>query len=278
MTPEQIAEKEEERKTRKKEIVMIVIGTFISLILTQIFADILDSIQRSQNRHMSALMVFGNIESFAVSLEKQSEKMGRNDTVGRWLLAQPLAYLDTMSVEELDKLINEALNMNFINRYRTAEKIFESTIDTWDNMDNVAFIDNAGQCFSQMNSVEVYWNDWVKETKNIANEIAGNSDQYPGTSIPSKYMHNEEMRHRMARIHDWRRWMGYVADFMRYLNKQNMQVIGVSDKELDAFIKDLADITEKEQGEHEGRPKSTDYYTPQLNLDSLNTMPPILLQ
>ena len=72
--------------------------------------------------------------------------------------------------------------------------------------------------------------------------------------------------------------MGYVADFMRYLNKQNMQVIGVSDKELDAFIKDLADITEKEQGGHEGRPMSTDYYTPQLNLDSLNTMPPILLQ
>lgn len=65
LTPEQIAEKEEARKSRKKEIVMIVIGTFISLILTQIFADILEYIQRVQNRRMSAMMVLGNVESFA---------------------------------------------------------------------------------------------------------------------------------------------------------------------------------------------------------------------
>ena len=96
LTPEQIAEKEEARKSRKKEIVMIVIGTFISLILTQIFADILEYIQRVQNRRMSAMMVLGNVESFARMLDQHSEAMARNDTVGRWLLAQPLAYLDTM--------------------------------------------------------------------------------------------------------------------------------------------------------------------------------------
>ena len=104
LTPEQIAEKEEARKSRKKEIVMIVIGTFISLILTQIFADILEYIQRVQNRRMSAMMVLGNVESFARMLDQHSEAMARNDTVGRWLLAQPLAYLDTKELESVGSM------------------------------------------------------------------------------------------------------------------------------------------------------------------------------
>ena len=123
-----------------------------------------------------------------------------------------------------------------------------------------------------MNSVEAFWNDWVSETKDLANEIAGNSDLYPGSSISSKYMHNEEMRHRMARFHDWRCWMRYVADFMRYLNRKNMQTIGVKEEELMAFVEELSE--EQETGE--SKPKATKYYTPHLSLDSLNTMPPIM--
>ena len=69
---------------------------YFSIILTQIFADILEYIQRAQNRRMSAMMVLGNVESFAHMLEQHSVALAHNDTVGRWLLAQPLAYLDTM--------------------------------------------------------------------------------------------------------------------------------------------------------------------------------------
>jgi len=91
-------------------------------------------------------------------------------------------------------------------------------------------------------------------------------------TIPSKYMHNEEMRHRMIRFHDWRCWMKYVADFMRYLNKKNMQVIGVTEEELMAFIEELS----KEEEIVGSMPKATNYYTPLLSLDSLITMPPIV--
>ena len=123
-----------------------------------------------------------------------------------------------------------------------------------------------------MNSVEEFWNDWVSETQTLSNEISGHSDQYPGITVPSKYMHNEEMRLRMYRIHEWRCWMKYVASFMRYLNRKNIQVIGVTEEELMAFIEELS----KEEGTVGSMPKATDYYTPPLNIDSLFTMPPIM--
>lgn len=207
-------------------------------------------------------------------LDQHSEAMARNDTVGRWLLAQPLAYLDTMPEEELDKLANEALRLRFISRDHTAENIFESSIDTWDNMGNVKFIDMIGQCFAQMNRVEKYWNEWVNETQALTNEISGHFDQHPGTTIPSKYLHNVELRQRINRIHDWRCWMEYVASFMRYLNRKNMQTVDITEEELMAFIEDLS----KELESVGSMPKATDYYTPQISLDSLITMPPIILQ
>ena len=57
-------------------------------------------------------------------------------------------------------------------------------------------------------------NEWVTETQALTNEISVHFDQHPGTTIPSKYMHNVELRQRINRIHDWRCWMKYVASFM----------------------------------------------------------------
>lgn len=73
---------------------------------------------------------------------------------------------------------------------------------------------------------------------------------------------------------DWRCWMEYVASFMRYLNRKNMQAVGITEEELMAFIEDLS----KELESVGSMPKATDYYTPALSLDSLVTMPPLFLE
>jgi hypothetical protein len=80
-----------------------------------------------------------------------------------------------------------------------------------------------------MNNVEEFWNDRMNETRTLANGISDYSDQYLGTTVSGKYMHNDDMRHRMFRIHDWHCWMKHVASFMRYLNEKNMQVYGISE-------------------------------------------------
>ena len=267
-----MTEKEEERMVRQKEIIMIVIGTLISLMLTQILAGIVKDIQRARNRRMSAMMVMSNIENFARMLDNRSDAMGHADTVGTWLLAQPLAYLDTMPEDELDDLINASVDLRFFNHDHTAEHIFESSIDTWDNMANVEFIDKVGQCFASINSVEEYWNEWTNDVGALLKEIHDNPENYPGSNKSTKLIHNSEMRHSIARIHNWRGWMKYVAATMRFHNRENMRSIGISEKELMKFINKLS----KEVKNDEKPPVVNDYYMPALNPDSLYTMPPIM--
>lgn len=269
---EELSQKGQESKVRRKEIIMIVIGTLISLILTQILSGIVKDIQRVRNRRMSAMMVMTNIESFARMLDNRSDAMAHADTVGTWLLAQPLEHLDTMPEDELGDLIDAAIDLRFFNHDRTAEHIFESTIDTWDNMANVEFIDKVGQCFASINTVEEYWNDWANEVGALQKEILGNPDNYPGTNKSSKLIHNSEMRHYIARIHNWRGWMKYVAATMRFHNRENMRAIDISEKELKEFINKLS----KDVRNGEKPPVVHDYYMPALNPDSLNTMPPIM--
>ena len=53
-----------------------------------------------------------------------------------------------------------------------------------------------------------------------------------------------------------------------------MQTVDITEEELMAFIEDLS----KELESVGSMPKATDFYTAQISLDSLITMPPIILQ
>lgn len=68
--------------------------------------------------------------------------------------------------------------------------------------------------------------------------------------------------------HNWICWLHFQAEYMRYTNKQNMSVIGISEKEL----KDFMDEYHKEIIIEEQAPISDDFYTPHLNPEDLHSL------
>lgn len=55
------------------------------------------------------------------------------------------------------------------------------------------------------------------------------------------------MRHNISRIHLWREWLNYIASTLYYLNNQNISLVDISRKELNAFTYELSkEITIKE--------------------------------
>ena len=253
------------RKEFWKQTGAVVLGTTISLVVTLASSMLLERHHKAQGRKITAMMVMSNIESFARSLDNRSNNMAHLDSVGCWLLAQPLEALDTMPAEELTDLVHTSLLLQFLNHDHTAENIFSNHIETWQNVGNFEFIDKVGQCFSAINQIEEYWNGWVNEVEDLRKEIAGNPDNYPGVNKGSKLIHNSEMRNYVARIHNWRGWMRYAAATLRYHNRENLKSIGITEKELMAFT----DERTKEVINDEPKPVSDDYYLPALNPDSI---------
>ena len=251
-----------------KQIGMIIIGTTISLVLTIGASMALELRERANDRRLSALMVMGTIEDFANGIDEIVVQQQHCDSICAWLLSVPVDELELMPKETLQDLVIDAVSNSFVSFDKAAENIFSNNLETWKNLGNFQFISNVGDCFTRMHSIEDYWNNRVKEEEKIFDDISGNPEQYPGKYICTKWLRNDNVRQTMVMKHNWICWLHYQAELMRYTNKLNMSVIGISEKELKEFMEEYhKEIVIKEQA-----PVSDDFYTPNLKPENLYTL------
>ena len=256
------------RKAFWKQILMIIVGSTISLSLTVSVAALMEKRQRVKDRKLSAMMVLSNIESFARTLETRSDKMAVNDSVAAWLLNTPYERLELMPEDELRRLFGRATNLSTLNHDHSAENVFSNNIETWKNMGNVHFIDNVGSCFSAIGGVEDQFNDWVTRFDDALHEVNDNPDAYEGNTPTMKRMHSDKIRTALGAIHNRCCWLRYAAASLRYYNLQNMRYIGITEEEVMAYT----DNREDDGGPVGTPPDAEGYYTAPFTLDSLTTM------
>ena len=244
------------------------LATTLSIILTFGTTAMLEHCQRIKDRKMSAMMVMSNIENIAREVEKRAQDMSRRDTIATWMLSLPLESLEEVPPTEVMGLINEVVALDMITHDMSAEKIFSNNIETWKNMGNFQFIDNVGKCFSEMNGDEKYWNNWLEEVESTVIEAIENPGDQEGKHTFTILLSNNAFREKLESYHKRQEWLELVAKTIRYYNRQNSILIGISEEEVVAFTdersKDL-DIDEKE-------PTQMDVRKEQLNSDSLSSM------
>ena len=245
-----------------------ILGTTISIILTFGTNALIQRNRKVQDRKMTAMMVLSNIESFAQTLEKRSERMAPNDSIAAWLLCMSYEDLELLPSNALDELIDRATNVATINHDHTAENVFSNHIETWKNVNNAQFIDNVGACFSALNGVEEQFNQWVMGVPDALHDVKINPDKYEGSTLPMKMMHSDRVRTAMKAIHNRRCWLRYAAASLRYFNLQNMAAIGISEQE----VIEYTNVLEEESEDTGTPPDANSFYTSAYTLDSLTTL------
>ena len=254
-----------------KELLLTIIGTTISIILTFGTAACLDRCERVDDRKMSALMVMSNIESFSRNVDLMAQDIARCDSIGTWLLSLPQDRLDKISPEEASDIINEVIgSINFLSHDKTAESIFSNNIETWKNMDNFQFIDNVGKCFAKMNSDENNWNEWVTEFETAITRVI--EQMQPKERTLTKLLSDNTVRQKIESFHVRKNWLDYISAYHRYLNSQNMVIIGVTKQEVMAFT----DERGRSINTPEEEPIQSSFRTKQLSVDSLTTLAPLI--
>ena len=254
-----------------KELLLTIIGTTISIILTFGTAACLDRCERVDDRKMSALMVMSNIESFSRNVDLMAQDIARCDSIGTWLLSLPQDRLNNISPEEASDIINEVIgSINFLSHDKTAESIFSNNIETWKNMDNFQFIDNVGKCFAKMNSDENNWNEWVTEFESAITRVI--EQMQPNERTLAKLLSDNTVRQKIESFHVRKNWLDYISAYHRYLNSQNMVIIGVTKQEVMAFT----DERGRSINTPEEEPIQSSFRTKQLSVDSLTTLAPLI--
>ena len=251
-----------------KNLLMMILGTTISLSLTLAVAAYMDARQRAKDRRLSAMMVMSNIESFARTLDARAESMAPKDSLCAWLLNMSYEDLELIPEKELSDLIDKALLLSTLNHDHTAENIFSNNVETWKNMGSVRFIDQVGSCFSAINGVEEQYNEWAMNLSKAKLDVNNNPNDYEGSNKAMKCMHSDKVRAGMAAVHNRRCWLSYAAECLRYYNQGNMKAIGISEQE----VMEYTDSREK-QDEDEGTPPDSEkFYTAPYTLNELTSL------
>ena len=249
-----------------KTLLLTFLGTTMSILLTFGTSQLVSQHRRAQERHLTALMVMGNIEKFASTMENYSEKMFVRDTFATYLLSIPMDSLDDPKCEVLlDKFLS--LNFPLLKHDKSVEKVFSNSIDTWKNTGNFQFIEGVGQLFSQMDYWEEMHNGLFEEMQQEIVEIKKHPDAYPGETSTAKLLNDLNFRRILGRFHNLAIQERYVADHMRYVNRYHMKLMDIAEEEVMAFAHKDEDNAEAIVGEPKKQMK--DFVTPELNIDSL---------
>ncbi|MCR4659704.1 MAG: hypothetical protein K5650_05360 [Bacteroidales bacterium] len=249
-----------------KNLLYIVLGTTISILLTFGTSQWMAQQKQKEERHLTALMVMGNIEKFASSLENCSEKMYVRDTFATYLLGAPI---DSLGLPKYGDILDDLLSVSYtlLVHDQSVEKVFSNSIDTWKNMGNFQFIEGVGKVFSQMEYWESLHNGLREEIQESINTIKKNPDAYPGKTLDEKLLRDPNFRRILQRHHIIAIQERYAADHLRYINRYHMKLMDISEEEVMEFAHRDEDNVEAVVGEP--KKKINEFVTPELNIDSL---------
>lgn len=248
-----------------KSLLRTVLGISISIVLTFGTNALIMHHRAAKDRKMTAMMVMGNIETFAVHLEECATHMGWNDTLATYLLEIPIDTLDFISLDSLLPYINNVTAFYTLNHDKSAENIFSNSIDTWKNIGNFEFIENAGQCFADINNIKQIYDDFLNTTDRIRDRLIKNLDNCPGKTLTSKVLQDQEYRNHLAHIHSQAEYYHYLAAYIRWKNAKNMKLMNVKEEELMRFIEQRS----KKQENAVAAPDQEQFRTPRINPDNL---------
>ena len=243
------------------------LATTLSIILTFGTTGLVEYCQRVKDRKMSAIMVLSTIENFSTTVDIMAQDMARCDSIGTWLLSLPQDSLDKIEPTEVKGILNEMLSLiNYMSHDKTAENIFGNSFETWKNMGNrnYRFIESVGASFARINADENNWNEWVKEYEKTINNAL--SEMVPGEHTLTKLLNDNGVRQKLESFHVRKYWLDYISAHNHYLNKKNLSIIGLKEKDIKAYT------DRRKREELPDEPQPSDFRSEQLKPDSLYTL------
>ena len=264
-----------EKKFWVKNLLVAFAATTLSIVLTFGTTGIINRVRQKQERKLTALMVMSSIESFARELDDLEANLAHKDSIATWLLSIPIEEMAELGDLLMDPLLDALGNHFVLARDKTADTIFSSSIETWKNLGVFEFIQNVGYSFSQMDLVAEEYMIRIGNLGAIIEDITMHPDDHPGSSKPEKYLRHDLLRNQMRSIFNLLRSdLSYAAADLRRTNRENMQLIGISEKEVMDFTDNLGEGGEFEEAEL----NINDFDKPVPDLDSLAVQLPYARQ
>ena len=243
-------------KTSRKAIdwhqfFITVIGTAIGVALTFVVSGMLEHRKKEQARRLTAIMVIHDIDN---TINVLKDLKGREEQEGELLRSalKQRDQLEEMPSDTLNKVLNILADSQSDFSFDTSkEKIFNSDLDTWQNLGNMAFLDNAQSFYHFRQGFQDGLNQSTMWKKPIPDNEFMNFIMGTGWVTPEEYtaalrpflkekLYEKQVVYYINVSSSRVNYLTQVIDYGTGLNDENKFLMGITDRELDDYVNNIS--------------------------------------
>lgn len=244
-----------EKKTTRKQIdwqqfFITVIGTAIGVALTFVVNGIMERRNKAQAQRLTAIMVIHDIDNTIDIVKEMKAVEERNGELLRFALKQR-DHLEGMPFDTLAGVLDVLIDSRSVFSFDTSkEKIFNSDLDTWQNLGNMAFLDNVQTFYHYRKRAQDAMNESTVWERPIPNE------EYMQLIMGSGWVTEEEFAAILQplleeKLHENRvvyyinvsssrlDYLTQLIDYWTGLNDENKFLMGLTDQELEDYVNNI---------------------------------------
>ena len=231
-----------------RELLMTILGTTISIVLTFGTAHFLELRQADKARRQTAMMLIHDIDESIATLESMAE----NEEEQKAAIQYVIDHLD--QIESLpSNTIYTAVTMLGVyfsdGDYfdDSKEKVFNSSQETWKNLDDVSFVDNMEEFYVSRNYLEavlIRSPQWKypmsqEEFHELAVKIGGNiqSPLKVYADVLKEKLKDPKIRYYIDNSAYRARTLRRYAQSWKNLSERNKFIMDIEDEELAEYVK-----------------------------------------
>ena len=243
-----------EKKTKRRfdwdSFFVTVLGTAIGVALTFVVSGILERRNKAQAQRLTAIMVIHDIDNSIDIVKKMKEEEERNGELLRFALKQR-DHLEGMPFDTLAGVLDVLIDSRSVFSFDTSkEKIFNSDLDTWQNLGNMAFLDNVQSFYHYRQWAQEGMNESTMWQRPISNE------EYMQLIMRGGWVTKEAFAAAIQpflkeKLQDNRvvyyinvsssrlDYLTRLIDYWTGLNDENKFLMGITDQELEDYVKNI---------------------------------------
>ena len=232
------------------QFVISVLGTAIGVALTFGLNGRLESRKQAQAQRLTAIMVIHDIDNTIDEL-KRMKKLEEDRCKLLEYATDHKGHLDKVPYDTLKSIINNLLNNNSEYRFdNSKEKIFNSDLDTWQNLGNMKFIDNVQSFFydrqlvqEELNQAEFWYRPIPQDEYMQLFMGVGwlTQESYCALAYPflEKKLHDKRVKY-FIDVADFRvDYLKQMIDAWTTQNDENKFLMGITDQELEDYVNSM---------------------------------------
>lgn len=224
-----------------REMLMTVIATSISIVLTFGTAMYIENRNKKEVGRQMAMMVIHDMDVNIEAFKEAAKEQGKNGELLDFLIDHP-DQIDSISEDSLGQVWNYLLNDELFIIDDSKEKIFNSSQDTWKNIDSPLFIDLIQDFYLKRR----FYHDYMSTERSFRSPISKEDEYEMMLNAPSYYLgYDREQLRTLVNDKRVRLFATYSLARQRYLEKAAGDWQRMSDQ-----CKFIMDITDEELKEY----------------------------